>query len=245
MTSRSSVRPALHAPAQRAGRARARRSACAATCRRCASAASSPRSRRPSAASRGLSPFVRLGECVELDVGGQRRSSARWSASTTSGVTVKPFDGHSRRASAPRLAARLRHPQPACLLEGPHRQRARRADRRRRPAAAGRARRLDRSRAAARRCAAQRVRTPVKTGVRVIDLFTPLCAGQRIGIFAGSGIGKSTLLAHARPLARLRHRRHRAGRRARPRGARVPRGRARAASGRAPSPSSPPATKAR
>ena len=40
----------------------------------------------------------------------------------------------------------------------------------------------------------QRVRTPVKTGVRVIDLFTPLCAGQRIGIFAGSGIGKSTLL---------------------------------------------------
>ena len=40
----------------------------------------------------------------------------------------------------------------------------------------------------------QRVRTPVKTGVRVIDLFTPLCAGQRIGIFAGSGVGKSTLL---------------------------------------------------
>ena len=40
----------------------------------------------------------------------------------------------------------------------------------------------------------QRVRTPVKTGVKVIDLFTPLCAGQRIGIFAGSGIGKSTLL---------------------------------------------------
>jgi flagellum-specific ATP synthase len=41
----------------------------------------------------------------------------------------------------------------------------------------------------------QRARTPLKTGVRVIDVFTPLCAGQRIGIFAGSGIGKSTLLA--------------------------------------------------
>jgi flagellum-specific ATP synthase len=40
----------------------------------------------------------------------------------------------------------------------------------------------------------QRVKTPIKTGVRVIDLFTPLCAGQRVGIFAGSGIGKSTLL---------------------------------------------------
>ena len=41
----------------------------------------------------------------------------------------------------------------------------------------------------------RRVETAIKSGVRVIDLFTPLCAGQRIGIFAGSGIGKSTLLA--------------------------------------------------
>ena len=41
----------------------------------------------------------------------------------------------------------------------------------------------------------RRVSLPIKTGVRVIDLFTPLCAGQRIGIFAGSGIGKSTTLA--------------------------------------------------
>jgi flagellum-specific ATP synthase len=40
-----------------------------------------------------------------------------------------------------------------------------------------------------------RVRKPLKTGVRVIDLFTPVCAGQRIGIFSGSGVGKSTLLA--------------------------------------------------
>jgi flagellum-specific ATP synthase len=40
----------------------------------------------------------------------------------------------------------------------------------------------------------QRVKTPILTGVRVIDCFTPLCAGQRVGIFAGSGIGKSTLL---------------------------------------------------
>jgi flagellum-specific ATP synthase len=39
------------------------------------------------------------------------------------------------------------------------------------------------------------VNQPVKTGIRGIDIFTPLCFGQRIGIFAGSGVGKSTLLA--------------------------------------------------
>ncbi len=40
-----------------------------------------------------------------------------------------------------------------------------------------------------------RVQTPVFTGIRVIDSFTPLCRGQRVGVFAGSGVGKSTLLA--------------------------------------------------
>jgi flagellum-specific ATP synthase len=41
----------------------------------------------------------------------------------------------------------------------------------------------------------QRVEQPFQTGVKVIDLFTPLCFGQRLGVFAGSGVGKSTLLA--------------------------------------------------
>ena len=41
----------------------------------------------------------------------------------------------------------------------------------------------------------QRVDSGFRTGVRVIDIFTPICFGQRLGIFAGSGVGKSTLLA--------------------------------------------------
>lgn len=35
---------------------------------------------------------------------------------------------------------------------------------------------------------------PLRTGVRVLDLMTPIGRGQRLGIFAGPGVGKSTLL---------------------------------------------------
>jgi len=36
---------------------------------------------------------------------------------------------------------------------------------------------------------------PLTTGIRAIDSLLPCGAGQRIGIFGGSGVGKSTLLA--------------------------------------------------
>lgn len=40
-----------------------------------------------------------------------------------------------------------------------------------------------------------RVGRKLETGIRALDLFAPLCQGQRLGLFAGSGVGKSTLLS--------------------------------------------------
>lgn len=40
----------------------------------------------------------------------------------------------------------------------------------------------------------QRIDKVLETGIRVLDLFLTVGCGQRLGIFAGSGVGKSTLL---------------------------------------------------
>jgi flagellum-specific ATP synthase len=40
----------------------------------------------------------------------------------------------------------------------------------------------------------QRIRQVFETGIKAMDTFTPCGRGQRLGIFAGSGVGKSTLL---------------------------------------------------
>ena len=39
-----------------------------------------------------------------------------------------------------------------------------------------------------------RIEDTFETGIRAIDTFTPIGVGQRMGIFSGSGVGKSTLL---------------------------------------------------
>jgi flagellum-specific ATP synthase len=40
----------------------------------------------------------------------------------------------------------------------------------------------------------RRIKQPLETGIRAIDSFITMGLGQRIGIFAGSGVGKSVLL---------------------------------------------------
>jgi flagellum-specific ATP synthase len=39
-----------------------------------------------------------------------------------------------------------------------------------------------------------RISDSFETGIKALDVFTPIGRGQRVGIFAGSGVGKSTLL---------------------------------------------------
>ena len=142
---------------------------------------------------RGLSAFAALGDCVTLDsdTGARHGEIVRIDADS---VTVKPYATTddvrlgAAVAQAPRV---LLAPSPAWKGrivdafgapvdgEGPLELGARHMPIQAEPPPA-----LDRG----------RVKTPLKTGVRLIDIFTPLCHGQRIGIFAGSGVGKSTLL---------------------------------------------------
>jgi flagellum-specific ATP synthase len=55
--------------------------------------------------------------------------------------------------------------------------------------------RVDVSGAAPHALRRELVRQPVQLGVRVLDTLVPVGRGQRIGIFAGSGVGKSSLLS--------------------------------------------------
>ncbi|MCC3245290.1 flagellar protein export ATPase FliI [Methylocystis sp. WRRC1] len=142
----------------------------------------------------GLSPFLRLDDCVMLE-GHDRCFPAQAIRINRDGALIKAFESHAGVG----LGARVTRTGPfeiaphpdwkgrvlnafAAPIDG------------REPPPPGEARRaVDASPPKA--MSRGRVRDPAPTGVRVVDAFTPLCRGQRVGVFAGSGVGKSTLLA--------------------------------------------------
>jgi flagellum-specific ATP synthase len=142
----------------------------------------------------GLSRFLKLGECVSIDAGGRPQIGevVRIDGGT---VTLKPFDSRCDAGIGTR-AFRVEN-----LSLSPHPfWKGRVIDALGRPidstlplVQGERIMPLDAEPPPAMRRA--RVKDPIKSGVRVIDFFSPLCAGQRIGVFAGSGVGKSSLLA--------------------------------------------------
>lgn len=141
----------------------------------------------------GLSPFLRLDDCVRLEESG-RAFQGQAIRIDKRGALVKSFESNAGIGLGARVA-----------LEGPieiapHESwkgrvidaLARPIDDRG-PLTPGDRRRLDAPPPSPMSRA--RVSDPAPTGVAAIDAFTPLCRGQRLGVFAGSGVGKSTLLA--------------------------------------------------
>ncbi|THD49325.1 MAG: flagellar protein export ATPase FliI [Bradyrhizobium sp.] len=142
----------------------------------------------------GLSRFLRLGECVSVDAGDrfQLGEVVRIDDAT---VTLKPFDARCDAA----IGARAYRAQSLSLAPSPA-WKGRAIDALGRPIDGGgplpagdHVMPLDAEPPPALQ--RSRVRKPIKSGIRIIDFFTPLCAGQRVGVFAGSGVGKSTMLA--------------------------------------------------
>ena len=142
----------------------------------------------------GLSKFTKLGDwiAIETESGNQIGEAIRIDGET---ISVRTFEDRLRAT----IGAKARV-TPALELRPDETWKGRVINALAQPADAGpplrqgsRAVSLDRMPPPA--VQRKRLSMPVLTGVRAIDVFTPLCAGQRIGIFAGSGVGKSTLLS--------------------------------------------------
>lgn len=142
----------------------------------------------------GLSKFVKLGDLLGFDAHG-KTEIGEVVRIDDDGVTVKPFGGRIEAGLGMRaylvgeinlspdsnwkgrVINALGEPLDdlGALLPGP--------------------RRMPNDAAPPSAMTRSRVEKPLRTGVKAVDLFTPICQGQRIGIFAGSGVGKSTLLS--------------------------------------------------
>lgn len=140
----------------------------------------------------GLSRFVKLGDCVSLEPAGRRHGEIV--RVDRNGATVKPYDSTAEVG----LGAAVYLAEPVMLAPDAS-WKGRVINALGEPVDGGGPLRPGPDLYAADgepppALSRGRVKKPLKSGVRLIDIFTPLCAGQRIGIFAGSGVGKSTML---------------------------------------------------
>ncbi len=142
----------------------------------------------------GLSKFTKLGDWVSIETesGGEIAEAIRVDSKS---VMVRPFEERHRAA----IGARARITQAFALCPDKS-WRGRVIDALARPVDSGPPLvkgpcLMPLDRAPPNAFHRERVNAPAFTGVRAIDVFTPLCAGQRVGVFAGSGVGKSTLLS--------------------------------------------------
>ncbi len=143
---------------------------------------------------KGLSRFVSLGDCVSI-ASEDGPLLAQVVHIGSSGILIKPFDaGSGIRIGMPvwRKGAFRIHPHESwkgrimnalgeAADDGPPLRKGSRA--------------LGVERTPPKALRRAPITTPMRTGIRAVDIFTPVCAGQRMGIFAGSGVGKSTFLA--------------------------------------------------
>ena len=142
----------------------------------------------------GLSNHARIGDQVAIGLGRRRGARRRDRRGLRGGRAGDDLCAARRRGGRRRGdAARPGRRAPGGELGRPHRRCLRPAARR--PAAgAGRGQRDAAPRAAAAGDA-QGIGMRLATGLAVFDTVLPIARGQRIGVFAGSGIGKSSLLA--------------------------------------------------
>ena len=145
--------------------------------------------------------------------GARRRRSARpWSSTSTGdrpaarprsspsrdgGLVCMPFGDAARACGPARPCGRTGGPLSVPVGRGAARPRARRPGpaARRRPVAGRPAAGAASTALAPHPLRRARVDSPLALGVRALDTLMPVGRGQRLGIFAGSGVGKSSLLS--------------------------------------------------
>ncbi|EAU40829.1 flagellum-specific ATP synthase [Fulvimarina pelagi HTCC2506] len=141
----------------------------------------------------GLSPFVRLGDCISCP-GEDRDELGEVVRIDADSLTVKPYTTRfNRGVGSPAIKVGPFSITPDASWRGRVLDAFCRPQDDKGPVRQGEAiRPVDAQPLSALKRA--RLSEGVPTGVSVVDIFTPLVKGQRIGVFAGSGVGKSTLM---------------------------------------------------